>query len=153
MKSIILVNYNKLICIIMDRLETYERKIYFILEKIHNLPKNPTKNEFYLDALFYRLQNSIDAAMDIIAMLCKDLGKKVKDDYSNIESLQELGVFSSSLLDNLRKLNGLRNAIVHKYNKIEEDLILKNKKKVVEILEDFINKLEGLLNEKFYKSE
>ncbi|TXT60382.1 MAG: hypothetical protein BAJALOKI2v1_110042 [Promethearchaeota archaeon] len=59
----------------MDRLEINERKINFILEKIHNLPKNATKNEFYLDALFYRLQNSSGAAMDIIAMLFKNLGK------------------------------------------------------------------------------
>jgi uncharacterized protein YutE (UPF0331/DUF86 family) len=46
-----------------------------------------------MDALFNRLQISVDAAMDVVAMLCKDWGITVKDDYSNIDELETLGIF------------------------------------------------------------
>jgi len=136
----------------MKRLDTYRRKVNFILEKIHNLPANPTKNEFFMDALFYRLQNSIDATMDIIAMLCKDLGIKVKDDYSNIEALETSDIFSPKMIDDLTRLNGLRNALVHKYNKIDTELVINNKKNIIEILEEFVKKVEEIINEKFQNS-
>ncbi|MCK4284641.1 MAG: DUF86 domain-containing protein, partial [Candidatus Lokiarchaeota archaeon] len=68
----------------MKRTEQYRRKLEFIIEKISVLPDNLDEDKFHVDALFYRLQVSIDAAMDVIAMLCKDLGITVKDDYSNI---------------------------------------------------------------------
>jgi uncharacterized protein YutE (UPF0331/DUF86 family) len=136
----------------MNRLDNYNRKINFIIEKIHNLPENPLKNEFFLDALFYRIQNAADAAMDIIAMLCKDLGIMVKDDYSNIESLESLDLFNSKMRDDLTRLNGLRNALVHKYNKIDTELVISKREEIVKILEEFIDKVEKVINEKFQKS-
>jgi uncharacterized protein YutE (UPF0331/DUF86 family) len=136
----------------MDRLDKYKRKINFIVEKIHNLPENPLKNEFFLDALFYRIQNAADASMDIIAMLCKDLGIMVKDDYSNIESLESINLFNSKMRDDLARLNGLRNALVHKYNKIDTDLVISKKEEIIKILEEFIDKVEKIIDEKFKNS-
>ena len=47
----------------MKRREQYTRKLEFILDKIKVLPENFEDNIFMMDALFYRLQVSIDAAM------------------------------------------------------------------------------------------
>jgi len=137
----------------MNRQERYKRKLEFILEKIMHLPENIKDNEFYIDALFYRLQVSIDAVMDVVAMSCKDLGITVKDDYSNMDELEKLKIFSPNLIQELRRWNGLRNVLVHKYNKIEEDLVLQEVDNVVKTLKIFVKEMEVLIDEKFNLSE
>ena len=137
----------------MKRKEQYRRKLEFIIEKILVLPDNLKEDKFHADALFYRLQVSIDAAMDVIAMLCKDLGITVKDDYSNIDELEKLKIFSSSLLKNLRRWNGLRNVLVHRYNKVEEGLVIKEKEDVVTSLKTFVKDVEVLIDKKLNLSK
>ncbi len=138
---------------LMKRIDQYRRKLEFIVDKITILPNNIEENIFFIDALFYRLQVSIDAAMDVVAMLCKDLGITVKDDYSNIDELEPLDIFSKEFLNELRRINGLRNALVHRYNKIEEEQILKEKVHFVEILKKFVSYTEDLINERLKLSE
>jgi len=137
----------------MNRKDQYKRKLEFIIEKITRLPENVKEDEFYIDALFYRLQVSIDAVMDVIAMLCKDFGITVEDDYTNIDELEKLKIFDPSLIQEMRRYNGLRNVLVHKYNKIEDDLVLKEKENMVVILKSFVKKAEEIINEKLDLSE
>jgi uncharacterized protein YutE (UPF0331/DUF86 family) len=131
----------------MKRRDQYIRKLEFIADKITVLPENVKDNIFLMDALFYRLQVSIDAAIDIIAMLSKDLGITVKDDYSNLDELENLNIFPGDFLNEIRRLNGLRNVLVHRYNKIEEDLIVSERDHFVEVLKEFIKIVEKLINE------
>ena len=137
----------------MKRTEQYRRKLEFIIEKISVLPNNLIEDKFHVDALFYRLQVSIDATMDVIAMSCKDLGITVKDDYSNIDELEKLKIFSSILIKDLRRWYGLRNILVHRYNKVEEDLVIKVKDDVVTTLKTFVKDVEVLIDEKLNLSE
>ena len=137
----------------MKRKDQYSRKFEFIIDKISLLPDNIEENIFYVDALFYRLQISVDAAMDIVAMLCKDLGITVKDDYSNIDELEGLDLFQKKLLRNLRRLNGVRNVLVHRYNKIEEVQIIREKDNFVNILKEFVKRVEKVVNERLQLSE
>ena len=81
-------------------------------------------------------------------MLSKDLGITVKDDYSNIDELEKLNVFPGEFPNEIRRLNGLRNILVHRYNKIEEDLIVKEKGHFVDVLKEFTEIVEKLINEK-----
>jgi len=131
----------------MKRRDQYIRKLEFIADKITVLPENVKDNIFLMDALFYRLQVSIDAAIDIIAMLSKDLGITVKDDYSNLDELENLYIFPGDFLNEIRRLNGLRNVLVHRYNKIEEELIVSERDHFVEVLKEFIKIVEKLINE------
>ncbi len=137
----------------MKRKDQYSRILEFIIDKISLLPDNIEENIFYIDALFYRLQVSIDAAMDVIAMLCIDLGITVRDDYSNIDELENLNIFQKALLKNLRRLNGLRNALVHRYNKIEEERIIQEKENFVANLKKFVKDVEKIINEQLELSE
>jgi len=91
--------------------------------------------------------------MDIVAMFCKDLGITVKDDYSNIDELEALDLFQKELLRNLRRLNGVKNALVHRYNKIEEEQIIKEKENFVNILKEFVKRVEKVVNERIQLSE
>ena len=43
----------------------------------------PPESEKEVYALFYLVHTSIEAAMDIVAMLVKDIGGVPKDDYEN----------------------------------------------------------------------
>ncbi len=137
----------------MKRKEQYNRKLEFIIDKLSYLPDNIEENIFFVDALFYRLQVSIDAAMDIIAMLCKDLGITVKDDYSNIDELEDLDLFKKELLRNLRRLNGVRNVLVHRYNKIDEEQIINEKENFVKMLKEFAKQVEKVINERIELSK
>ncbi|MHA1413922.1 MAG: HepT-like ribonuclease domain-containing protein [Promethearchaeota archaeon] len=113
-----------------------------MIEKITKLPENLTDDEYLLDALYYRLQISINVLMDLIAMLCKDLGIIVRD------NLKKKLLLDNQLIDGLRFLNGLRYVLNYKYNKIDEKLILNNKEKIKNIILEFIENLERILNEK-----
>ena len=137
----------------MNRIEQYKRKFNFIIDKITVLPENVKEEVFLMDALFYRLQVSIDAAMDVIAMLSKDLGVTVKDDYSNIDELKSFNIFPKELLNDLTYLNRVRNTLVHKYNKIEDDQIIKEKDHYVDVLKLFVKLAEEIVNERLKLSK
>lgn len=83
--------------------------------------------------------------MDICAMLTKDLGRRVEDDYSNIEHLYEIGVLDRALADRLKMCNGLRNWLVHRYNRVDKKLVLESVDKVKETLLEFIRRVEDAL--------
>ena len=133
---------------VMDRLKVYKRKINYIVEKLSDLPKN-LDDPYLFDALLYRLHTSIEAVMDIIAMLVKDLGAEVGDDYTNIEKIRELGYIDISLEEKLKKLNGLRNVIVHRYNKIDRDAIVEELDVILGSIFKFLEIVENVLRKIF----
>jgi uncharacterized protein YutE (UPF0331/DUF86 family) len=54
----------------------------------------------------------------------RDTDQVVKDDYSNIELLAQSGDLGADLARALREANGLRNRLVHTYDRIRDDLVL-----------------------------
>lgn len=126
----------------MKRQLRYRQKINFVIDKISDIPKN-IDSSLAVDATLYRIQTSIDAVTDIIAMLVKDRGKEVGDDYGNIGTLLKIKVLNKKLADDLTMLNGLRNAIVHKYNTFEEATVIKNIDQIKRIIENFLELIEN----------
>ena len=118
------------------RKERYLEKINFILDKIEDIPE--FEDDIRRDAAFYRMQVAIEAAMDIIAMLTKDLGGDVKDDYANISFLVEKKVLDKDLGERLKELNGLRNVIVEEKREF-----------VFETLNEFVEKVENVIKRIF----
>jgi len=126
----------------------YEKKMNYIFNKITDLP-DKLQNELLIDALFYRIHTSIEAAMDIVAMLCKDFGLTVEDDYSNIDCLEKQNILSEDLAEELKRLNGLRNAIVHRYNRLDTTRIVNSVPEIKRILLEFVEVTEDLLRKIF----
>jgi uncharacterized protein YutE (UPF0331/DUF86 family) len=119
----------------------------FIIEKLYTLPDEiDSLEELEIDGVLYRVQTSIDAAQDIVAMMVRDIGIDVGDDYENIEILKDKKVIDPKLAVELKKLNGLRNAIAHKYENLDIELILNNLEIVKEQLREFIDSIEGELS-------
>ena len=119
----------------------YRQKIDFISDKISDLPEIFT-DSLAVDATLYRIQVAIDAIVGINAMIVKDKGRNVGDDYENINTLLKIKVLNNKLGDNLIKLNGLRNAIVHKYNSFEEKTVISNIDEIKCIIENFLDVAE-----------
>lgn len=130
-----------------ERTLRYKKKINFIAEKLERLPEKPSG--LLIDAALYGVQVSVDAVMDIVAMLVKDLGEEVSDDYHNLDTLIDKRILNKEKGEYIKEYNGLRNAIVHKYNKFEEKEVIENIKEIknnlnkfLEIVEDAIEKLK-----------
>ena len=72
-------------------------------------------------ASYKAFQEAVEACLDLVAMMCKDLGIKPHDDYGNLENLGDLTEGSKKVLI---EANGLRNHLVHRYNKRDDLLAL-----------------------------
>lgn len=100
----------------LKKLETLEKEREFI--KSHKISDEVTQR-----ALLYSLQICVETAMDIAAMKIKDSGMVVEDDYSNIGRLVENKIIKPKEGDLLKKFNGIRNAIAHKYDRLDMEII------------------------------
>jgi len=129
-----------------ERNQRYHSKIGYILEKMYTLPDTVSVvDDLVVDGILYRVQTSIDAAIDMAAMLVKDIGIDVSEDYDNIEILCRNEIFDINMANDLKKLNGMRNAIVHKYGSVDIQLVLQNLENIKVILHNFIEIVEGEL--------
>lgn len=128
------------------RIKRYRDKINHVVDYIKDLPIEP-KNELEKRGIFYSLQTSIEVIVDLIAMLTKDLGIQVKDDNTNISEIVKKRELKSELGEKLKKANGMRNIIVHRYNDFEEQIILNSVEEIKDLLTKWINVVEEIINE------
>ena len=77
--------------------------------------------------------------MDIVAMMCKDMNLLPKDDYSNIENLDNI---DRKTKISLAAANGLRNRLVHRYNQTDERIALESINVLLPQLSDFVEMVE-----------
>ncbi|MBS1263776.1 MAG: hypothetical protein MAG715_00967 [Methanonatronarchaeales archaeon] len=129
-----------------ERVLRYREKVRYIRDSLMDLPERP-KDELEVSGVFYRLHTAIEAAMDLLAMMLKDLDKRVEDDYTNIETLKD-GPLSSELAEDLKRCNGLRNHLVHRYNSFDEDLALESVDKARDVLGELSSVVEEFLDER-----
>ncbi len=113
-----------------ERLELIETRLAQINEWTKNLSVDEfEKNELVKLAAYKAFQEIIDAAMDIVAMICKDSKLTPKDDHSNIKIISKKKILDEKLAGTLADGNGLRNIIMHKY------ILVDDKRAFIEITE------------------
>jgi uncharacterized protein YutE (UPF0331/DUF86 family) len=91
------------------------------------------------------LQKIIEAFVDIGKMLISD--KKLREPMNNREVfliLEEKGIFSSEFMDLVDKMIGLRNVIVHGYNRINDEIIFGILKKNLKDIERLMKNLRQI---------
>ena len=96
----------------LEKLELFEGELEFIAS--HDICDDVTER-----ALLHSLQTCVEISMDIAAMLTKDAGLVVEDDYTNIEKLSREGIIGTKEEGTLKGYNGLRNSIVHRYGLLD----------------------------------
>ncbi|MCF2138486.1 MAG: DUF86 domain-containing protein [Candidatus Lokiarchaeota archaeon] len=128
------------------RFKRYFDKIAYIQDKLQYFIPNAS-NDLEKNGILYCVQTSIEASIDTIAMIIKDLGYDVKSDKENIRFLVEKDIINPELGIFFEKANGLRNLLVHRYNGIEEARIFQEIEIIKKYLLVWIDKLEYLINE------
>lgn len=93
-------------------------------------------------ASYKAFQEAVEACLDLVAMMCKDLGILPMDDYSNLDRLDDLGEGSKKVLI---EANGLRNHLVHRYNKRDDLLALDSMKGLISGIMVFGEEVEAWL--------
>ncbi|MEM3587634.1 MAG: DUF86 domain-containing protein [Candidatus Jordarchaeaceae archaeon] len=129
-----------------ERKESYLRKIQSIQENIKSIKEwmVETNLEVYLRdkktrfAVFKAFQEVVETCMDLAAMMVKDRGIPPKDDYTNLETLREEKIISETMKNTLSEANGLRNWIIHRYNKLNDAEAYNEIQKLIEPVENFI---------------
>lgn len=71
-------------------------------------------------AAYKAMQEAVEAFSDVASMVTVDLSRGVKDDATNFALLGEQRVVAESLVPLLIEANGLRNALVHEYEGIDD---------------------------------
>ncbi len=131
-----------------ERKNRYLEKIQYIMNSIDEIEQVlPSPSGIALKGVFYNLTSSIDACLYLIAMLSKDLGIVPQGDYENIQQLRRHNFIDENLANELIKCNGLRNFLVHRYNGIDDAIVLESIPFVKAALMRFIELLEAYLNE------
>jgi len=102
-----------------QKLETLEDRLTFIEDNFQEITELK-ENRVLRKALYKEFQELAEALGDLIAMMIKEEGILVKDDYTNLEGLKSL--LEPDIIKNLKKANGLRNVLVHGYNRINDTL-------------------------------
>ena len=128
------------------RLKRYRDKTNYIVDNIDDLPKKP-KNKFEKRGILYSIQTSIESMIDLIAMLIKDLGIPVKSDELNISTIVTERNLNAELGEKLKKANGMRNILVHRYNEVDEQIILESVDEIKNLLFEWLEIIEGALDE------
>ena len=100
----------------LEKLEVFERELDFI--ESHDICDDVTER-----AVLHALQVCVEIAMDVVSMFVHDMGLVVEDDYTNIEKLAGAGVIRDMESDTLKSYNGLRNAVVHRYNNLDMERV------------------------------
>ncbi len=117
----------------------------YVIDALESIREPRTQLE--LSSVFYNLITSIEASMDLIAMLLRDLGERIEDYYTNVDKLVKLGILSDELGEDLKKFNGLRNWLVHRYNRVDPELVMDSVEEVKETLYSLLRRLEEVLND------
>lgn len=133
-----------------SKIETVEaslRKLSEISEKISTYEEY-VKSWLIKDAAERNLHRAIEALIDIGKMLVSD--KKLKLPESNREVfllLAESNIFPADYLELILKMIGVRNIIVHSYDKVDDSVIYgiirKNLEDIRKILKIFIDRIKN----------
>jgi len=128
----------------LEKLEAFEEEMEFIEAKAKTLV---VEDDVTKRALLYALEVCVDVVLDVVAMATKDLGLTVEDDYTNVEKLEKEKVLTKKESELIRRFNGLRNAVVHKYNQLDLDAVRRGLNKI-EVLYEVLDKLVGAMERK-----
>ena len=133
----------------VERLERYKDKINLIEKRIEQISEwiNLDVDDFVSDektklAVCKAFQEIVEACMDIISMICKDIGIIPKDDYTNIEQLRGKLDLDEDIL---KEANGLRNVLVYGYNSADDILAYESIKRIVPEISRFLETVEEWL--------
>lgn len=132
-----------------SRLARYNEKIALIRHRVTQI--DDWSGEFVTDslesdektllAIYKAFQEIIEALMDLGAMTLTDSDNAPQDDYQNIDKLHQIGIIPKDAAKSLKAANGLRNWIIHRYNRLDDKLAFDSLNELIPLL---LKSLEGI---------
>lgn len=142
-----------------ERIKRFKEKFEYsnkLIKKLKEWTKNVSESDFTVKltlreqfSIYHAFQIISEVTADLIAMVVKDINIIPKNDYTNIDVLIEHDVISNDLAIILKKINGLRNQIVHNYNNINEGTVYKEIKDYNSALQQFNEVIEKWLRKHY----
>ena len=138
----------------IERAGRYKDKLNLVskrVEQVQEWLQQISAEEFLEDdktrlASYKAFQEAVEACLDLVAMMCKDSKMVPKDDYCNLETLGELPKETRILLI---EANGLRNHLVHRYNRMDDLLALESMKILLPGIAAFPAEVEAWIEQRF----
>lgn len=130
------------------------RKLAVIVENLRALePITHLSREAYIGDIYKRkaterlLQELIEAAIDINTHMIVASGREVPDDYyESFLKVGELKIISMNLSEKLAPSAGLRNRLVHEYDRLEHSMVLAAVKFAEELYVEYVRQIEKYLS-------
>lgn len=128
------------------RIKRYREKISNISRRKSNISSwIDSKDEKSTLAVYKAYQEAVDSFDLIFAMMLKDMGEIVEDDYANLERLGEKGILDEKEEGLMKEANGLRNRLVHEYNGLERKIAIDSIRNTVENFEGVLEEIRKWL--------
>lgn len=125
-----------------ERIKRYKEKIAVIEKRRNNIFSWIAEtDEKSVLALYKAFQEVVESFTDLFAMMLKDMGKLVEDDYSNIEALRRTNVINQNQEAILKEANGLRNRLIHEYNGLEQRTAQVSMKEINDEMDDVLKQV------------
>ena len=132
------------------------RKLAVIMENLKALESvKDISVEEYIGDLFKRkaverlLQEMIEAAIDINIHIIAQSGGAVPDDYfESFIRAGELKIISMDLSEKLAPSAGLRNRLVHEYDRLEHSLVLDAARMAEDLFPEYMKEIENYISGK-----
>lgn len=133
-----------------DRIKRYKEKITVIETRRNNIFSwiSETDEKSVL-AVYKAFQEVVDSLTLIFAMMLKDMGEIVEDDYSNIEALERTNLLNQKQAAVMKEANGLRNRLVHEYNGLERQTARISMEEINDEMEDILTKVRSWIKKHF----
>lgn len=136
--------------------EIVKRKLARIAENLKALePIKDMKQDKYVKDLYKRkateklLQELIEASIDINIHMIVQTGNPAPDDYyESFIKAGELKIISQDLAEKLAPSAGLRNRLVHEYDRIEHSMVLKAVAMAEELYPKYVKEINDYISGK-----
>jgi uncharacterized protein YutE (UPF0331/DUF86 family) len=136
--------------------EIVKRKLAIIVENLKALePIKSMERDEYEKDLFKRkaterlLQELIEAAIDINTHIIVETGNTAPDDYyESFIKAGELNIVSSDLAEKLAPSAGLRNRLVHEYDRIDHSMVHKAVNRTEELYPQYVKEITDYISRK-----
>lgn len=140
--------------LVSDKYLSKIERVSVALEELKILSKEIRTFEEYQSSLrtkasverFFHI--AIEGLLDLIKMIVTDMELGTfKSNYEAVQLLVQNKLLAQNFLSLIKKIIGLRNIIVHEYDKIDDEIIYSILKKNLKDLEKIFNAIKSIINQ------
>ena len=127
------------------KIKEIENSLDIIEENLPDEIEDFNKLGLIKDGIYKKVEFCIENILDILSIINTDTKEIPSDEEDIIKISESKKIISKEIADKIREMKGLRNILVHKYGKIDDEIAFENIKEGLNDFRDFINEIERLI--------